>query len=146
MSTRLAHPLHYRIVRQHFTDGAALSNFSYQFTDNNLRDLVSLSWLMTRDAVVVTPFVGLLISSGLGVYSYHHWGETLFPIGDPVAFDAFQATSYTGRAASYGSIIFPLPTPCFILPNDILSIQSDVAPGHCTFTDISATFKLWQME
>lgn len=139
-------PNRFRIVRQHFTDPAANSDFSFQFSDFNIRDLVSLSFLMTRDAVAATPIVGLIIYSGAGILSYRHWGNTTFDVGDPIEFNAFQKTSYTGRTIQHGSITFALPSPCYILPNDFLLIQSDFPPGHCTFTQINATYKFWPME
>jgi len=146
MLTPHTHPNRFRIVREYLPDGAANSNFSYRFTDNNLRDLISLNWLMTRDAVAATPTVGLLIWAGPGLLTYRHWSDDLFDSTSVVNFDAFQGTSYTGRITHYGSIVFPLPTPCYIFPYDYILLQSDFAPAHCTFTEITAIFKLWPME
>jgi len=146
MNTPIIHPDNYSIERYHFTDGAANSNFQYQYTDPNLRDLISLSWLATRNAVAVTPIVGLMIWRGLGLLSYRHFSSSTFDVGDPIEFNAFQGTSYTGRTIQHGSITFALPSPCYIFPNDWLYIICDFPPGNFTFTEINATYKLWPME
>jgi len=146
MNTPIIHPDNYSIERYHFTDGAANSNFQFQYTDTNLRDLVSLTWLGTHSIAAVLPIVGLLIWRGAGLLSYRHFSSSTFDVGDPIEFNAFQGTSYTGRTIQHGSITFALPSPCYIFPNDWLLIQCDFPPGNFTFTEINATYKLWPME
>jgi hypothetical protein len=146
MNTPIISPGNFSIQQIHFPDGAANSDFSYLFTDTNLRDLISLTWLGTHSVAAVTPIIGLMIYRAPGVLSYRHFSSCTFDVGDPIEFNAFQSTSFIGRTVQHGSITFALPSPCYIFPNDSLFILCDFPPDNFTFTEINATFKLWTME